>query len=85
MTLVVETFHLSQVVASDNYLKNEYKEDTLRKLSDRPVYRDKADQIVISAEKEGEASIPLKAATPLYMKTPRISRSPTSSAGILSR
>jgi len=53
MTLVVETFHLSQVVASDNYLKNEYKEDTLRKLSDRPVYRDKADQIIISAEKEG--------------------------------
>lgn len=53
MTLVVETFNLSQAVASDNYLKHEYKEAVLEKLSKRPVYRDKANQIVISAVKEG--------------------------------
>ncbi|AZK48635.1 hypothetical protein [Paenibacillus lentus] len=53
MTLVVETFHLSQAVASDNYLTNDNKDYALKRLKERPVYRDKADQIVISAEKDG--------------------------------
>lgn len=53
MTLVVETFHLSQAVASDNYLTYDNKDYTLKRLKERPVYRDKADQIVISAKKDG--------------------------------
>ncbi|MBQ4900174.1 hypothetical protein KB559_15170 [Paenibacillus sp. Marseille-P2973] len=50
-TLIVETFNVTQVVASDNYLKEEYKDDVLEKLKDRPIYRKKADQIEISVKK----------------------------------
>ncbi len=40
MTLVVETFNLSQIAASDNYIKQSYYEDALDRLRDRPVFRD---------------------------------------------
>lgn len=48
MTLVTETFNLSQVAASDNYIKQEYYDDALDRLKDRPIFREKADRIVIT-------------------------------------
>lgn len=48
MTLVTETFNLSQVAASDNYIKHAYYEDALDRLKDRPIFRDKADNISIT-------------------------------------
>lgn len=50
-TLIVETFHVSQIVASDNYLKKDLKKEVLDKLKDRPIYRKKANRIEISANK----------------------------------
>lgn len=50
-TLIVETFHVSQIVASDNYLKENLKDKVLKDLRDRPIYRKKASQIEISANK----------------------------------
>lgn len=48
MTLVTETFNLSQVAASDNYIKQAYYDDALDRLKDRPIFREKADKIVIT-------------------------------------
>ena len=56
MTLVIETFNLSQVAANDNYIKQSYYDDALERLKDRPIFRDKADKIVISAINEGECT-----------------------------
>lgn len=52
MTLVVETFNLSQAAASDNYIKQSYYDDTLSRLKDRPIYREKAGDIRITAVNE---------------------------------
>lgn len=50
MTLVVETFNLSQVAASDNYIKEAYYEDALERLRSRPIFRDRAGDVVIIAK-----------------------------------
>lgn len=58
MTLVIETFNVSQVVASDNYLKKTYYEDALQELKKRPIYSKKDDEIKIIAEhKDGHSVI----------------------------
>lgn len=57
MTLVVETFNVSQVVASDNYLKQTYHDDALDRLRERPIFAQKADQIQIEAENEDGNSV----------------------------
>ncbi|MDH6426086.1 MULTISPECIES: hypothetical protein [unclassified Paenibacillus] len=48
LTLVTETYSVSQIVAGDNYLKESYYEDAMERLQERPIYRDKADDIVIT-------------------------------------
>ncbi|MGZ9584921.1 hypothetical protein [Paenibacillus marinisediminis] len=48
-TLILETFNLSQVAAGDNYIKQTYYEDALESLRERPVFRERADKIVITA------------------------------------
>lgn len=50
ITLITETFHLSQVVASDNYLKESYYDDALDRLQERPIFRDKRHAIKISVK-----------------------------------
>ncbi|MCI3920621.1 hypothetical protein MO973_10290 [Paenibacillus sp. TRM 82003] len=50
MTLVTETFQLSQAAASDNYVKQAYYDDTLARLKDRPIFRDKRDSVLIDVE-----------------------------------
>lgn len=52
MTLVIETFNVSQVAASDNYLKQTYHDDALERLRERPIYRQKADDVEIIAKNE---------------------------------
>ena len=47
-TLVMETYHLSQAAANDNYLKESYYEDALDRFENRPIFRDKADKLSIS-------------------------------------
>lgn len=47
MTLVVETFNMSQIAASDNYIKQSYYDDAMERLSDRPIFREKAEDIEI--------------------------------------
>ena len=47
MTLVIETFNLSQIAASDNYVKHTYYYDIERRLEDKPIFREKADKIEI--------------------------------------
>lgn len=51
-TLIVETFNLSQIVAGDNYLKATYREDTLSRLQDKPIFREYPDKIKIEVYKE---------------------------------
>ncbi|MDH6371344.1 hypothetical protein CA600_12925 [Paenibacillus sp. VTT E-133280] len=48
LTLVTETYSVSQIVAGDNYLKESYYEDAMERLQERPIYRDKADDISIT-------------------------------------
>lgn len=48
MTMVTETFNLSQAAANDNYIKESYYEDALDRLRDRPIFRDKASDVVIT-------------------------------------
>ncbi len=50
MTLVVNTFNVSQMAASDNYLKDTYYYDTLHKLQDAPIFREKWEDIEIIVE-----------------------------------
>lgn len=50
MTLVTETFNLSQAAANDNYIKQSYYDDTLARLKDRPIFEDKAGDIVITVK-----------------------------------
>lgn len=52
MTLVIETFNLSQVAAGDNYIKQSYYDDALQRLKERPIYREHPDQIEIEAFNE---------------------------------
>lgn len=40
MTMVIETFNLSQIAASDNYIKNTYLTDSLRRLESHPNFSD---------------------------------------------
>ncbi|MBT2293167.1 hypothetical protein J7E73_29480 [Paenibacillus albidus] len=56
MTLVIETFNLSQVAAGDNYIKQSYYDDALERLKDRPIYRDNKDQIEIEVLNEDDKS-----------------------------
>ncbi len=49
MTLITETFNLSQIAASDNYIKQSYHDDSLDRIKDRPIFRDKASFIDITA------------------------------------
>ncbi|MDD2234880.1 MAG: hypothetical protein PHV03_08275 [Desulfitobacteriaceae bacterium] len=49
MTLVTETFNLSQVAANDNYIKQSYYDDALDRLQNRPIFRDKPYDITIKA------------------------------------
>ncbi len=55
-TLIVETFNVTQIVASDNYLKEDYKEEVLENLKDRPIFKKRADDIEISVRKEPDDS-----------------------------
>ncbi|AZS14035.1 hypothetical protein [Paenibacillus lutimineralis] len=56
MTLVVETFNVTQYVASDNYLKESYYNDTKERLEKRPIFSQKANDIKIVAEHEDHHS-----------------------------
>lgn len=51
-TLVVETFNISQIVAGDNYLKQSYKDDTLTRLENKPLFRENPSAIKITVENE---------------------------------
>lgn len=57
MTLVIETFNVSQVVASDNYLKDTYYKDALDRLQKRPVFSQRSDDVEIKAEHEDNHSV----------------------------
>ncbi|QNU67807.1 hypothetical protein EHE19_004930 [Ruminiclostridium herbifermentans] len=49
MTLVIETFNLSQVASCDNYIKESYYEDVLYKLESTPIFSNSASKISITA------------------------------------
>ena len=49
LTLIYETFNLSQTAANDNYVKQVYYDATLDRLKDTPVFSDKANEIEIIA------------------------------------
>lgn len=51
-TLIVETFNVTQIVASDNYLKEEHRDNVLDSLKERPIFRQRAEDIEISVKKE---------------------------------
>lgn len=50
LTLVTETYNVSQIVAGDNYMKQTYYDDALERLQERPVYREKSDEIEITIQ-----------------------------------
>lgn len=47
LTLITETYNVSQIVAGDNYMKQSYYENALERLQERPIFRDKKDKIEI--------------------------------------
>lgn len=49
MTLVVETFNLSQIAASDNYIKKSYEDEILKRLRSRPFFNRLPEEISIEA------------------------------------
>lgn len=52
MTLVYETFNLSQVAASDNYVKQSYFDDIEYRLENKPIFRERRDEIEINITNE---------------------------------
>ncbi|TYQ16048.1 UNVERIFIED_CONTAM: hypothetical protein Cloal_2550 [Acetivibrio alkalicellulosi] len=56
MTLIVETFNISQIAASDNYIKQSYYDDAMNSLKDRPIFREKPNEIKIVIENESGLS-----------------------------
>ena len=56
MTLVVETFNISQIAASDNYIKQSYYDDAMERLSTRPIFREKTGDIKIVATNDSGGS-----------------------------
>lgn len=48
MTLVVETFNLSQAAANDNYVKYAYYDDVLDRIRERPIFRDRPYDVEIT-------------------------------------
>ncbi|TCK90646.1 hypothetical protein EDC19_2415 [Natranaerovirga hydrolytica] len=47
MTMITETFHISQLVANDNYLKQSYYDESLNRLRERPIFRERKYDIEI--------------------------------------
>lgn len=52
LTLVTETYNVTQIVASDNYLKESYYDDALDRMQERPIFRDKPHDIEIKVTNE---------------------------------
>ncbi|MFB9324446.1 hypothetical protein ACFFSY_00635 [Paenibacillus aurantiacus] len=52
LTLITETYGVTQVVAGDNYLKQSHYEDAMARLEERPIFRDKASDIEITVKNE---------------------------------
>lgn len=55
-TLVIETFNMSQVAASDNYVKQNDYDNALKTLRERPIYRDRPDDVVITVTNSSNKS-----------------------------
>ena len=47
MTIIYETFNLTQIAANDNYVKESYYNDILYRLKEKPMFREKAEKIEI--------------------------------------
>lgn len=57
MTLIVETFNLSQVAATDNYVSRDAYDTTLERIKDMPIFNQEADKIeIIVAQDEGDTT-----------------------------
>lgn len=57
-TLVVETFNLSQIAASDNYVKQYNYDQVLSTLSNRPIYKKHRDKIqIIILNEDGTSAV----------------------------
>ena len=48
MTIVVETFNLSNIAAADNYVKQPYYDATLQGLRERPLFNQDPDSVVVA-------------------------------------
>lgn len=58
LTLITETYNVSQIVAGDNYMKETYYEDALERLQKRPIFRDKEDKIeILVTNADGRSAI----------------------------
>lgn len=58
LTLITETYNVSQIVAGDNYMKETYYEDALERLQERPIFRDKDDKIeILITNADGRSAI----------------------------
>ena len=58
LTLITETYNVSQIVAGDNYMKETYYEDALERLQERPIFRDKEDKIeILVTNADGRSAI----------------------------
>ncbi|MFP4697783.1 MAG: hypothetical protein ACLFMO_03660 [Eubacteriales bacterium] len=58
MTLVVETFNLSQTAANDNYVKQEYYNNTLNRLKEHAIFNEKSEDIeIIVLNSDGNTAI----------------------------
>ncbi|MGF7046946.1 hypothetical protein J2T13_001448 [Paenibacillus sp. DS2015] len=57
-TLVIETFNISQMAASDNYVLQSDYDNALKTLQERPIYREKpGDVVIIVNNSSGESAI----------------------------
>lgn len=61
LTMVETGFALSQMIATDNYLRKEYYDNTLRELQGRPIFRERVGSIEIEAEHVNEGRTAIEA------------------------
>ncbi|MBH5320056.1 hypothetical protein I6N90_19830 [Paenibacillus sp. GSMTC-2017] len=65
LTLVSETYYVSQVAATDNYVSRANYDDIKDSLEDKPIFSKRKDDIQIWVHKSEEYSNPSKSAIPI--------------------
>lgn len=76
MTLVTETFSVSQMVSTDNYLKDTYYDDTMDRIKDRPIFETRDTTITLVVLNDSGLSAIGDDDPDIYYTNPSVSSKP---------